>query len=283
MLKIPSEIGVGTDLELFLFDNEKALPVPCVGILEGSKEKPFRPKGYGKGFAIQEDNVMVEFNIPPQATPNGFVEAVKKGRTMVLKELQLRHGTKYGLYQGSHSYKFTAAQLASRQAQTIGCEPDFDAYEGGKVRNNPPAPGLTRNCGGHVHLGGDFKCPDFVAGLFAELFIGIRGGCFALPSDPRSAWYGKPGLYRPKPYGIEYRTPNNTWSTDSYKMETVGAYAIRCARFLTESDAVKLQTAFRRVPWLKVRELMLEGANSKKGQNLWQQVITAAKHAGVPL
>jgi len=282
MQKIPSDIAVGSDLELFLFDNEKEKIVPCVGILEGTKDKPYQPKGYSNGFAIQEDNVMVEFNIPPQTSADGFIKAINKGRNMVLGELYERHGSKYSLYSTKHVHRFRASELASQQAQTIGCEGDFDAYEGGKMRVDPPAPGFTRSCGGHIHLGGDFKCPDFVAALFAELFIGVRAQLFIAADDPRAKWYGKPGIYRPKPYGIEYRTPHNGWVNDSYQMSSVASGAYRCARYLTTTDTVSIQAAFRKIPWLKVRELMYEGGSTDKGQTLWHEVIRTAKEQGVP-
>lgn len=283
MQKIPSDIAVGSDLEMFLFDNETARVVPCVGILEGTKDKPFQPKGYGKGFAIQEDNVMVEFNIPPQTNVDGFINAISKGRNMVLKELHNRHGSKYSVYTAKHVNRFRGVELTSQQAQTIGCEGDFDAYEGGKMRVDPPAPGLDRSCGGHVHIGGDFRCPDFVAALFAELFIGVRAQLWIDAKDLRAKWYGKPGIYRPKPYGIEYRTPHNGWVNDSYQMQRVGDGALRCARYLTTTDAVSLQASFRKVPWLMVRDLMREGATTDLGQELWHKVVGEAKRAGVPV
>lgn len=283
MEKIPSAIGIGTDLEAFLFDNEAQRIVPCVGILDGTKDEPFPIKGYPKGYYVQEDNVMVEFNIPPAENLGQWYKSVRKAKVGVVEELQRRHGTRYSLYTRKHTHKFRGTELQSRQAQTIGCEADYDAYEGGKMRVNPPAPGLDRSCGGHVHLGGDFKCPDFVAALFAELFIGVRARQTIDPTDPRARWYGQPGIYRPKPYGVEYRTPNNQWAMDGGQLESVGDSALRCARYLTETDAVSLQKTFRKIPWLKVREYMLEPTTSEKSQSLWTQLMMTAKRAGAPV
>lgn len=283
MNKIPSDIAVGSDLELFLYDNELKKIVPCVGVLEGTKEAPHTPEGYAPGFAIQEDNVMVEYNIPPATHVGQFYEAMKLGRRMVLEELHRLYGNKYGLYMKSHTHRFNALDLQSDQSKTIGCEPDFDAYEGGSMRINPPAPGLDRSCGGHVHLGGDFKCPDFVSALFAELFIAVRGGYYAKANDPRAKWYGKPGIYRPKPYGIEYRSPNNLWAMSGAGMEIVGDLALRCARYLTETDAVTLQANFRKLPWLQVREYMLSNKRTDSSKMLRHEIIKQSTSAGVPL
>jgi hypothetical protein len=283
MMKVPSEIGIGTDLEMFLFDNTEKRIVPCVGILDGTKDKPYRPEGYGKGYAIQEDNVMVEFNIPPAHDVANFCHSVSTARKMVMEELHRRYGRKYSLYKRGHVHTFKAADLASAQAQTIGCEPDQNAYEGGAIRTNPPKPGLQRGCGGHVHLGGDFHCPDFVAALFAELFIAVRAGICPTQTDPRTKWYGQPGVYRDKPYGIEYRTPNNRWALDSGSVEMVGHYGLACARYLTENDAVQLQRAFREIPWLKVRKYVMSEKGTTPSQRLYRDIIRAAQKTGVPV
>ncbi|GAG31469.1 unnamed protein product, partial [marine sediment metagenome] len=146
-----------------------------------------------------------------------------------------------------------------------------------------PSPGLDRSCGGHVHLGGDFKCPDFVAALFAELFIGFYAGMYAQPGDPRAGWYGKPGIYRPKPYGIEYRSPNNKWGMTTGGMELIGDYALRCARYLTETDSVTLQGTFRKIPWVKVRAWLLGSKRTDASKVLHHQINKEIHKAGVPL
>jgi hypothetical protein len=283
MNKIPSEIAVGSDLEVFLFSNELKKIVPCVGILDGTKDKPWTPPGFQTGFAIQEDNVMVEYNIPPANSGPLFVQYIQEGKHMVLQELSKRYGAQYSLYTRKSDHKFQARDLQSDQAKLIGCEPDFDAYEGGKMRYDPPKPGLHRACGGHIHLGGDFKCPDFVAALFAELMIGVRGGVHSTPDGERAKWYGKPGIYRPKPYGIEYRTPHNGWAMSSTMLERVGAYGIHCAKYLTESSANVLQNHFRQVPWLKVREYMLMDKSRDAAGTLHRVIMRTAQKVGVPV
>lgn len=281
MKKEPSNIAVGSDLELFLYDNVEKKIVPCVGLLDGTKDAPYIPEGYPDGFAIQEDNVMVEYNIPPATTPGMFAKNMRLGRQMVLGELNRRYGTKYSLYTKKHVHKFRAVDLTSNQAQCIGCEPDRNAYEGGTTRINPPPPGLTRACGGHIHLGGDFRCPDFVAALFAEYFLGVCGGLHSPETDPRTKWYGKPGIYREKPYGIEYRSPSNKWGMTQQGMEMVGDLGIRCARYLTETDAVVLQRAFRRMPWVKVRAYMISNKRTNESRALYNEIKNVADKAGV--
>ena len=232
--------------------------VPCVGIIPGTKENPHTFEYYEEGYAVQEDNVMVEWNIPPATHWDAFAESVEQVQVLVDEYLG-EVDPLYCIDYRTHWHEFKPKDLLSPQAQTIGCEPDYDAYLGGKMRIAPNmAANNIRTCGGHIHLGGDFQCPDFVAALFAELFIGLAGDTvYPDRDDPRQQWYGQPGVFRPKPYGIEYRTPNNRWAFDRADVELAGSYALMCAKYLTDTDPLELQAAFRQFPWVKLREYFL--------------------------
>ena len=202
-----------------------------------------------------------------------------KAKVMVTQELAKKKMVP--VYTKS-SHLFAAKHLTSEQAKTFGCEPDYDAYTGGKIRNAPDYDiSNWRGCGGHVHLGGDFKCPDFVAALFAELFLGISGaGAWNLPYDmgQRAKWYGKPGIFRPKPYGIEYRTPDNGWLRETWATEQMYSMGLAVSRYLTTTSADKLQTAFRNIPWTMQREYMLKGGDKER-----MELIGLAREQGVPV
>ena len=246
MRKEPCEPKVGADVEVFLTKDDHV--VPCVGLVEGTKDKPWQPPDFVKGFALQEDNVMLEFNVPPASSLWAWEENLRTARKMLKQYTPPEH--KYIVVEHNN---FIPKDLRSTQAKTIGCEPDFDAYSGGEERTFCGVLGNTRTCGGHIHLGGDFNCPDFVAALFADLLIGTlpdvrsRGG-------PRAEWYGKAGIYRPKPYGIEYRTPSNRWFSDRSTIHNAGCAAYHLARYLTYSDAATIRLAFKAIPWTMIRE-----------------------------
>ena len=197
---------IGCDVEGFLYNELTDKYVPCVGLLPGTKDEPHQLPDMNKGYCIQEDNVMVEFNIPPQKTAKNFEQALVAVRGAVERMLPAHHSVIY-----RPSVKFSAKDLMSTQAQTIGCDPDFDAYQGGDIRTKLPDLNLYRGAGGHIHIGGDFQCPDFVAALFADLCIGMVNGLTGNKQDRRTGWYGQPGIFRPKPYGIEWRSPSSYW------------------------------------------------------------------------
>lgn len=287
MKKVPCKPAVGADVEVFVspLGSPQQEIVPCVGHIRGTKDAPWTPPDMPDGYALQEDNVMCEFNIPPIYLRETIYQTILLAREMVRRELQY---VKLLPNWEKVSHEFTPQQLASPQAQRIGCDPDYDAYEGGIMRKNPPKLTNWRSCGGHIHLGGNFNCPDFVAALFAELMITVGLGATVhnpLKQTARDSWYGKPGIFRPKPYGIEYRTPSNRWMRDEYYATQVLTRARDVSEFLTTRQAIDLQAMFRQIEWTKVRDYVLGKTMSTVlgKQKLRNQILSQARTAGVPI
>jgi hypothetical protein len=213
-------VTIGADPEFFLYsyagdydhDEGEEGYIPCVGIVPGTKENPY---DLGDGYFCHEDNVALEVGIPPTENPYQFADSIASVKNMVMDQFldDMRAELCF-----QPAVTFESRQLDSPQAQQFGCEPDYDAYTNGKVRTVPMDMFASnmRFAGGHIHIGGQFNCPPFVAALFADVFIGLANAVRKQPyySDAlkqRGQWYGKPGIFRPKSYGIEYRTPSNFW------------------------------------------------------------------------
>jgi hypothetical protein len=205
--------------------------IPCVGIVPGTKEEPHPLND--AGIFCHEDNVAVELGIPACVTPGDFRDQLVLAKTLLYEQFLRDEG--YELTYIS-SREFPARQLQSDQAKAFGCEPDFDAYTNGKARSVPleVTTGNTRFAGGHVHIGGQFNCPPFA----------------------RKLWYGRPGIFRPKPYGIEYRTPSNWWLRSEQYMLQMGHQAIHLGRYLENTSAIDLRSAVGQIPWLDVQDFL---------------------------
>jgi hypothetical protein len=194
----------GADPELFLVNNEGKF-MSSVGLIGGTKEMPMPIDEVGN--AVQEDNVAVEFNIPPCHSKEMFVENIKKNKEWIAaKATEL--GFSVSITPSAH---FEDDQLATREAQTFGCEPDFNAWNDGHVNPRPKASDLNlRSCGGHIHV----ELPVGVDRLLAVQCMDLYVGCLMLEFDndkDRRQLYGKAGAFRPKRYGMEYRTASNKW------------------------------------------------------------------------
>ena len=282
--KKPCPPLVGADIECFLADEETYEPIPCVGLVPGTKECPLPMEGLPKGYALQEDNVMLEFNIPPAKTYTAFTASVSKARSYMYDYINKKRPNTEILFQTDMLFK--AKDLTSPQAQLIGCEPDLDAYHGGAVRTiRDNKLGRWRSAGGHIHLGGDFQCPDFVAALFCDVALGLACDLSGIMDNRRAEWYGQPGVFRSKPYGIEYRTPSCTWAGSRKQTQNVGARALGLSKWLTETDARDIQRVFRKIDWAEVRSAMMIDTTMTTNQRRTRRnnILHKARMEGFPV
>ena len=209
------KVTVGCDPELFLV-TPTGKYISAIGRVGGSK---YVPLPIGQGCAIQEDNVAVEFNITPAESAEAFVERC----TFVLEELTNRmvpHGLLLSL---TASKVFDPDQLRHPKAKVFGCEPDFNAWT--KQENDRPYsknPHL-RTTGGHIHIGGVEELDKVQLIRWCDVLL----GCSSILEDTlegskeRRELYGKAGSFRPKPYGVEYRTLSPYWLANKESMSTV--------------------------------------------------------------
>lgn len=212
-------LAVGADVESFL--RRDGRPYPCVGVFHGTKENP-QKLPIGEGYAVQEDNVMVEYNIPPARTAKDLAYSIREIYNYLEHEVNGRVGAT--IYVAA-SMKFPQDALRSKQAQTFGCEPDFCAWTRtvNTVSKKSADSGL-RTAGGHVHVSfsidGSEKVEEhpayveIIEGIVKaqDLFLGVPS-LFVDGDTERRKMYGKAGAFRPKPYGVEYRVLSPFWTT----------------------------------------------------------------------
>lgn len=199
---------LGCDPEMFLVDEDGSL-VSSIGRIGGSKRNP-RPLGIGDGYAVQEDNVAVEYNIPPAKSAEEFSANIDKAINAIYEEVR-PHGLAFSHLSAA---SFPLKELAHPAAMEFGCDPDFNAWEDGSQNPRPRADDDTlRSCGGHVHIGYKFKSKKDVIN-----FIKVVDLTAGVPSvlmdngEKRKILYGKAGAFRYKPFGAEYRTLSNYWT-----------------------------------------------------------------------
>jgi hypothetical protein len=200
---------IGADPEVFVGRNGQVKSI--VGLIGGTKAHPRPIEALGDGFAVQEDNVALEFNIPASPTKELFVANIASATEFLENAVRDMHNLQFVK---ESAVSFPEAELMSAEARMFGCDPDFNAWSGRK--NKPPKaedPNL-RSCGGHVHIGIKGTKYD---GLnirsiikFCDLYMGIPS-IFMDKGELRKQLYGKAGAFRPKSYGGEYRSLSNYW------------------------------------------------------------------------
>lgn len=207
------QLLIGSDPEIFLRKEGKNVSAHETGI-KGTKKNP---TPLGDGF-IQVDGTSLEFNTKPAATPDQFVNSIQSMLTSIKSTLPAGYEFDF-----SPSVKYDKDYfdlVVPQDCKELGCDPDYNAYEGGKVNPKPnPEGGTMRTGAGHLHLGwGDNFDPTDSSHIWDCCYLVQNLDRFFSPFE--SLWdsdlerrnlYGKPGAFRPKKYGVEYRVLSNAW------------------------------------------------------------------------
>lgn len=206
------EITIGCDPEVFVKDRNGEF-VSAHGMIPGTKQNPHRvPCG-----AVQVDGNALEFNIDPASTANQFVTNIK---TVYAQLRQMVPGFNLAIEPTAVFDKAYWDRLPDA-AKELGCDPDFCAWDG-KVNDRPKTDEPFRTAAGHIHIGwypegeyvdvGDYSHFEDCCTVAQQLdcYVGVFSTMWDTDQKRRSL-YGKAGCFRPKPYGIEYRTLSNAW------------------------------------------------------------------------
>lgn len=208
------KIGIGVDPEFFALDKEFMRLTSAHDLVPGSKDKP-HPLING---AVQVDGLAIEYNTKPAYTAEEFVQYNKDVLRQIREMVPERYDFIYEPAVFFDKYYFESIPDSPKE---LGCSPDYNAFTG-KMNPRPVPPEgkeTMRTGSGHIHIswteGADvddlshrFDCELVVQAL--ETFVGPFFKKFDKDTD-RSSLYGKPGAFRYKPYGVEWRSPSNAW------------------------------------------------------------------------
>jgi hypothetical protein len=205
------KLSFGTDPEFLLLD-QQGNPKSAIGIVKGDPENRIKKKGH----EFYYDNVLAECAVKPAFSKEKILNNIRECLTIYAKMVR-----PYEL-RPIACIDFDSKELDNEIARLAGCAIDYCAYA--MLQKKPPteiiAKSSVRSCGGHIHLGskmlsGNDHKPILMIYMM-DLFLGTLS--VFLDKDPSSSrrrdLYGQAGRYRPKDYGIEYRTLGNFWLSD---------------------------------------------------------------------
>ena len=202
------DFSIGADPEIFVTKDGQL--VSAWGLIEGDKKNP-KKVGYG---AVQVDGMALEFNIDPA-----------KGEASFLRNLNYVMDTLKDMVSGYEFYDRPVAHFGKDyidsqplMAKVLGCEPDYNAYTG-EINPTPNVETPFRTAAGHIHVGWTQDVDPHDPGHFEACrtltrYLDITLGLPSLIWDEdqeRRSLYGRAGTFRPKSYGMEYRTLSNRW------------------------------------------------------------------------
>lgn len=273
-------VTVGADPELFLSDTRTGSFYPACGLFGGTKDEPLASEG--GAILYHEDNVTLELGWGESKTLPAFLRRVLTAQNVV-QTLIREKCPEYVSVCPAPSALFSDLSNV-RGADEFGCSPDYDAYAQGAQcksftsRRFKRDEGDWRFAGGHIHIGYDKDqgVPEYVAAMLCDVYLTLP----TLSVDPqglRRRYYGRPGRYRPKPYGLEYRTPSSYWFFSSALAEVVGYNAFALGKALSDEETIAEMV--QQAPWLHIREV-IRNEDSKAAGVILDSLANMAAESG---
>lgn len=203
---------VGADPEIFVRKIGRKTFTSAHGMVKGDKKAPLKVE---RG-AVQVDGMALEFNIDPAADEKEFILNLTTVQQIMAGMIDKR----YELVKVPVA-DFTKHHMSIQppEAVELGCEPDYNAWNGGAANPRPNGDRTFRTGAGHVHIGWtkdvDVNHPDHQQACIMltkqlDYYLGL--GSLVYDTDKRRrTLYGAAGAFRPKHYGVEYRVLSNAW------------------------------------------------------------------------
>jgi hypothetical protein len=223
------ELLIGADPEIWIKDLSTKKIISADGLFPGTKENPYKVT-HG---AIQVDGMAAEFNINPASTQQEFVRNILSVMKDLRDEIAVRNPDLEFEFVFSPVVEFGEEYIQAQpeHAKLLGCTPDFDAYQNGAPNPTPDADMPFRTASGHIHLGWgagiDIEDPEHIEACCMmsqrlDIDLGLDAAYLeGKVGKKRRDLYGKAGAFRPKSYGVEYRTMSNMWLKNTSMMAAV--------------------------------------------------------------
>lgn len=266
-----NRVTIGSDPEFFIANNIDYKPTAACGKFGGTKGSPIPIDRYG-GYL--EDGCAIEINPEPQTTGFNAFKIFKHLKDNIAVKVLT---PKNFIFLPNSEVEFTEDELSHPMAKVIGCAVDYDAYDIGRPRQPPSISdfGNWRFAGGHIHVGINPWPKSVPRHVFAQLmdFYMLAPWHVFDHQTLRRAQYGLPGLFRPKPYGLEYRSfSNSIFSTGWPNYETFWQVLDQLAGLVSTADEDEqtldnLGKVYNLIDWNVVQEKLSKQALSSKDMN----------------
>lgn len=226
---------VGADIEVFVKNAITGTIISAEGLIGGTKKNPLALER--KGCALQEDNVMAEFNVPATNNPVDMYDNIVYTLNTITSRLPEGFDIEIAA-----SAVIPEEFLQTEQAMQIGCDPDFNAWI--DAANTPPEieslNGL-RSCGGHIHISYDNPNKTTSKEIIKALDLFLTLPSIIMDTDTRRRTiYGKAGAHRLKSYGVELRTLSNFWIKDRESVKFIFNGIAKAINFINEGKILSI-------------------------------------------
>lgn len=192
---------IGSDPEALIVNKDSGNVVSAKRFTIGTKDKPEILDG---GFAIMNDNVLIEGNIPPSADRNGFIAAMNQLHEIISNRAARRLGVQLNV----DAIEISTELAATREGKEFGCSSFRDAWNDFLEIQTPQLLTNWRTVGCHIHLGFDEESEFFKMAVVRAFDMLVT--CEAIKESGfnfrTSNLYGLLGSARITSYGVECRS-----------------------------------------------------------------------------
>lgn len=234
---------IGSDPELFIYNNKTKKVVSAIDKIPGHKDDPFT-EGLPQGFGLQTDNILAEFNIPPVTSENEFVQCINFMKDFIRNKVK-QIDENYDVLCAASS-KVPAKELKHPQAKEFGCDPDFCIYSSGPNVVGAATRTNLRSAGFHIHVGYSNHNIDTSLKmlLYIDAIVGLPSILYDTDTERRNL-YGKAGCFRLQPYGFEYRTLSSFWIANESRLRFIWKQVMWALRYYENDARLPNYTAVR--------------------------------------
>lgn len=218
-MRLRRNYTIGSDPELFLFNTKTKKVVSAIDRIPGHKDCPYE-EGLPKGFALQTDNILAEFNIPPATTEEEFINSIEFMKNFI-REKAKDIDENFDILCIA-STKVPSKELQHPQAREFGCLPDYCIYREGPNPVSSAARSTLRSAGVHIHCGYNQHNIDTSLTMlrYMDAFVGVPSVIYDTDSERRKL-YGKAGCFRLCEYGFEWRVLSSYWIANPSRLSFI--------------------------------------------------------------
>ena len=202
---------LGSDPEAFIVNTATKQPVSSRRFTTGTK---VNPEDMGGGYALLNDNILIEGNVPPAATKEEFVANM----TQLWDMMDGRAKQRLAHLENHDCMAISDAVMQTPEAKEFGCSSFRDAWNENIEIETPQLNGNMRPAGCHIHIGLDDASESLKMAVVRafDLFVTLPAIEISGMNYRTSNLYGILGACRIKSYGVEARSLGGQFFNPQY-------------------------------------------------------------------
>lgn len=196
-----SRMLLGSDPEAFVVNDTTKRAVSSKRFTEGTKDQP---EELGGGYALLNDNILIEGNVPPGRNREEFIANMTQLHAFMSERAAMR----LAHIENHDCMAIDDVLMQTDEAKEFGCSSFRDAWNELIEIETPQLNGNQRPAGCHLHIGieglTDYEKMAIVRSM--DIFLTIPSIEMSGQSYRTSNLYGLLGANRIKSYGVEHRS-----------------------------------------------------------------------------